>query len=511
MPQSQPSLARHTADPSLLNTTQRLIFDKVLRHANCLLSGQSVPQILLNIDGTAGTGKSFLIDAISQALQELQTNHHLSNHPIVRRLAPTGVAAFNIAGSTYHAALGLGGSIEESHDKLGEGKLAILQEEWHGTRYLIIDEKSMVGRAALGRINLALGQIFPATAYLPFAGLSVLLIGDFGQLPPVGDTPLYNTARSTKTSYLGRLSNIGRDVYLAFTESMQLDAVMRQDGSDPTTVAFKSTLARLHSGTPLQEDYTLLSTRFWTALSPASQHTFRDAVCLCATKQSVSEINLHTLLRSGQPVLRSLAQHTGVGAAQASEEQAQGLVPAVFLMAGAQVMLSRNLWIEQGLVNGTRGTIYQIGLSPSEVPHHSVPSVVMVAFPSYTGPTPWRTTDNVPLVPIVPHTARWEAANGQRCTRRQLPLQLAFAITIHKSQGMTLDKAVIDLGPADFSTGLTFVAISRVRSLDGLAFRPGFDWARLNSLNTESRRGGISGRMLAARDAARRQMLHLIE
>lgn len=180
-------------------------------------------------------------------------------------------------------------------------------------------------------------------------------------------------------------------------------------------------------------------------------------------------------------------------------------------MLGAQVMLSRNLWIEQGLVNGTRGAIHQIGLSTSETPHHTVPSVIMVAFPTYSGPTPWRTPGNIPLVPIVPHTARWESSNGQHCSRRQLPLQLAFAITIHKSQGMILDKAVIDLGKADFSTGLTFVAVSTVRSLDGLAFCPGFDWARLEGLGREGRQGEGSGRALAARDAARHQMLPVLE
>ena len=297
--QSHPSSARNAANPTLLNTTQRIIFDKVLRQANCLLSGESTRQFLLNIDGTAGTGKSFLIDTISQALQELQStslSSHLANNPIVRRLAPTGVAAFSIAGSTYHAALGLGASTEESHDKLGQAKLASLQEDWRGTHYLIIDEKSMVGQAALGHINHTLGQIFPATAHLPFGGLSVLLIGDFGQLPPVADTPLYNTARSTKPSYLGRLSNIGRDTYLQFKENVELDTVMRQDGTDPTTLALKSTLAHLHAGQPTQEDFDLLSSRFWGTLSIHDQETFASAVRLCATKQSVSEINIHTLV-----------------------------------------------------------------------------------------------------------------------------------------------------------------------------------------------------------------------
>jgi ATP-dependent DNA helicase PIF1 len=82
-------------------------------------------------------------------------------------------------------------------------------------------------------------------------------------------------------------------------------------------------------------------------------------------------------------------------------------------------------------------------------------------------------------VSITPVTARWETRAGKSLTRTQLPLTLAWAITIHKSQGLTLEKVVVDLGHADFSSGLSFVAISRVKSLKGLAFRTQFDQARL--------------------------------
>ena len=81
-------------------------------------------------------------------------------------------------------------------------------------------------------------------------------------------------------------------------------------------------------------------------------------------------------------------------------------------------------------------------------------------------------------VPIVPATSEWEK-DGVQCSRKQFPLVLAWAITIHKSQGMTLDRAVIDVGVKEFSPGLSFVAISRVRSLQGLAFRQWFPIERL--------------------------------
>ena len=93
----------------------------------------------------------------------------------------------------------------------------------------------------------------------------------------------------------------------------------------------------------------------------------------------------------------------------------------------------------------------------------------MVAVPSYTGPTEWYTADAVPIVPIVPSVARWES-RGRKCSRKQFPLRLAYAVSIHKSQGMTLNKTVIELGHADFCRGLSYVAISRVRAITDLAF-----------------------------------------
>ena len=94
----------------------------------------------------------------------------------------------------------------------------------------------------------------------------------------------------------------------------------------------------------------------------------------------------------------------------------------------------------------------------------------MVAIPSYRGPIEWHSDDGVPLVPIVPSVAHWEK-NGRPCSRKQYPLRLAYAISIHKSQGMTLRNAVIDFGLSDFCRGLSFMALSCVRRLRDVACR----------------------------------------
>lgn len=126
------------------------------------------------------------------------------------------------------------------------------------------------------------------------------------------------------------------------------------------------------------------------------------------------------------------------------------------------VMLISNLWTDVGLVNGAMGTIQAICYRSGGPP--DLPVAVMVHFDHYIGPTLHDGT-----VPIPPICQIWSASGSQH-SRLQLPFKLAWAVTIHKSKGLTLDKVVIDIGQRDFSSGLTFVACSRVRHLQDLLF-----------------------------------------
>ena len=142
-------------------------------------------------------------------------------------------------------------------------------------------------------------------------------------------------------------------------------------------------------------------------------------------------------------------------------------------------MLTSNLWVDVGLVNGAMGTIQAICYRAGGPP--DLPIAVMVQFDSYTGPTLHDGT-----VPITPLRRTWSAL-GAQCSRLQLPLKLAWAVTIHKSQGLTLNKVVLDVGKRDFSSGLTFVACSRVQKLQDLLFCPPFDFQRLANLANSQR------------------------
>jgi hypothetical protein len=167
--------------------------------------------------------------------------------------------------------------------------------------------------------------------------------------------------------------------------------------------------------------------------------------------------------------------------------------------------------VNAGLVNGARGTVDHIGYAPDADPTKDIPLVVFVCFPTYTGPVDakWLSQNNpdCPVVPIIPFTTCWETRDRHSLSCTQFPLTLAWGISIHKSQGLTLERAVIDLGPSDFAVGLSYVAISWVKSIKGIAFRTSFDLTRLQKVNNPE--GGIRGMLL--RDNVRREQLDFHE
>ena len=246
---------------------------------------------------------------------------------------------------------------------------------------------------------------------------------------------------------------------------------MRQAGQDPEQVKFRDILLRLRNTKVTLSNWNYLMSRTPTRVHDLSP--FSTALHLIPTVETVVKYNVAQLQASGQPIAAIKAVHTGDNAAKAPADDAGGLEAVVCLAHSARVMLTSNLWVDVGLVNGAMGTIfYRTGGPPD------LPIAVMVRFDSYSGPTFPDGT-----VPITPLRRCW-SSSGVQCSRLQLPLKLAWAVTIHKSQGLTLDKVVIDVGKREC---LTFVACSRVRQLQDLLFTPPFPYQRLSSLSNRSR------------------------
>ena len=331
-------------DPESLNEQQRLAFDIITSQ-----NGNDNEPVHMIVCRTAGTGKTFLIRAVKQVL---------GDQCIVT--ATTGIASFSINGQTLHSAAQL--PIRECRDLQGDS-LQRLQLRLEGKRFLIVDEMSMIGHKMLSWLDNRL-RAGTGRQDIPFGGMSIILMGDFGQLPPVGDRPMY-------------ISGTG---------------------------------------------------------SVISDHG-------------------HSL-------------YSGHGASAATSDEAGGLEAVLFISTRADVMLTCNLWAEVGLCNGSFGTIEQIWFAENMGPPN-LPVAVLVHCPNYSGPAFLATCSK--CIPVPPRLFEW-VADGKHMSRQQVPLRLRYAMTIHKSQGQTLTKAVVDLGKAEKVAGCTFVATSRVRSIYDIVF-----------------------------------------
>ena len=288
------------------------------------------------------------------------------------------------------------------------------------------------------------------------------------------DLPLYTTVSRTELSDLGSVN------YHLFDRAITLDQVMRQAGNDSAQQLFRNILMRLRNGELRVEDWKYLIQQTPVEVDDDTSG-FDEALRLFPTTSAVSEYNVTKLHSNDQPVAVIKAVHSGAGAIKASADDAGGLEPVVCLAHGARVMLTTNLWVQVGLVNGAMGTVVAICYDDAGESPPRLPVAVTVRFDSFSGPT---LSDG--SVPITPLRRTW-LSTDKTCSRLQLPLKLAWAVTIHKCQGMTLNKAVVDLGKKEFSAGLTFVACSRVRQLKDLLFVTPFPFQRVANLASSYR------------------------
>ena len=338
------AISDDTPDPvdvESLTPEQHFVFTSYVHTYRRILAGEDVRPQLLNVDGTAGCGKTYLIKAICQELRRLAELNGLPDP--IRVVAPSGVAALNIFGRTIHSALGL--PINREFVPLAGSRLAAFQLLWKGVHFVIIDEKSMLGLRLLAQVDSRLRQMKPADK--PLGGFHVALFGDFAQLPPVGDTALYSNPSDANTD-AAALSRDGATIYRLFKDSFRLSVVLRQAG--PQRQPFRDLLNRASTAGGLTiDDWKLLQTRHTSHVSSQERNTFNNTPCLYTTRAEVDHHNLQELVDLNSPCARILAKHEGGSeASKASADMAAGLEAVVVIAIGARVMITRNIWQGKG-------------------------------------------------------------------------------------------------------------------------------------------------------------------
>ena len=442
----------------------------------------SMEPLLAHVDGKAGTGKTTVIMSMCAEVDRLASELGLPS-PIFRA-APTGVAACNFGGSTLHSLLRLPVK-DKIYQPLSPGNLHVLQEKFRTIKYIIIDEKSMVSLRQLTWIHRRLCEIIPGGANDgAFAGVNIIIVGDFFQLPPVGDKSLYNTAKTQNSDQL-----LGQQLYRLFSQTITLSVVKRQQGEDAVSRGFRQALDNLRINKATMRDWQLLTTRVQAKLSPEEVTLFEDAIRIYALKDDVKAFNYFRLRQLRRPVLLVIASHTGGSAAEnANTDEGGNLHKEIPISINARIMLRENLWVERSLFNGSMGTIRDIVWQEGADYERDQPFALLIDFDDYDQSAPSFVTDPESgrvLVPIF-HAKRDWVKGTVHCTRTQFPLTIAYAITIHKSQGLSVNRAVLNPGKKkDFAPGLTYVAISRVRSLPGIMFEEPFDFNRLKSSTSD--------------------------
>ncbi|KAK3925319.1 ATP-dependent DNA helicase [Frankliniella fusca] len=363
-------------------------------------------------------------------------------------MAPTGSAALHVNGQTIHSAVRLiWQDIGKIPDLKGE-TLFKWREKYEKVKFVFIQEYSMVGCKLIYVLHKRLCQLTEKLE--PFGGLFIWFLGNILQLPPVGDTPWFEEELTNAKDSVVAGSLLFKEIDMVFFLSSQL----RQKD-----MHFLLCLEHISNGIITEEDKFVLKSRIKTPSDIENLPEFLEAVHIFGTNKHVDVHNLMKLVKENRPVLRIDAENKSRHAKACSSDQALGLPQILFLSIGCRVMLKKNLWVEGGLVNGAIGTLIDIVYKS---PDDQSPFALIIKFDSYYGPV----MDNGG-VPIIRYTNSWYSKNIL-CSRNMFPVVLAYAVTIYKSEGLTLPKVVFHVLGKEMAAGEFYVALSRVKDLSHL-------------------------------------------
>jgi ATP-dependent exoDNAse (exonuclease V) alpha subunit len=386
----------------------------------------------LFITGKAGTGKSTLLSYFCA---------NTTKEPVV--LAPTGVAALNVKGQTIHKFFGF--SIDVTREKIEAGEFKPKSAKLYKKLALIvIDEVSMLRADLLDCIDMFL-RLYGPEAKQPFGGVKMIFIGDLYQLPPVvspAEREMFSTTYQTPYFFSAHaLKHLD-------LELIELEKVYRQ--KDP---AFVELLNRIRNNSVEDDDIVQLNQRFQPNYT-APEKVF--TIHLTTTNQRADEINDAHL-----DGLTGKMHHASAGVKGDFGKEYYPTATDLRFKAGSQIMMVSNDQSRRW-VNGSIGVIESLQKDEDGYPCLSV-----------------RLQGQDEAVTVYPFT--WEiyrfAVEGGKIVSEpmgsftQFPFRLAWAVTIHKSQGKTFDHVVIDLGRGTFVAGQLYVALSRCTSFEGIVLK----------------------------------------
>jgi len=399
----------------------RCIINEIIKGKNIILHGPG------------GTGKTYSIKKIASGL--------VGYGKRVSCTATTGIASINlnvpekyIIASTLHRWAGVGLaqlSADILSKKVLQNKKACIR--WRTTDILILDEVSMLGADFFDKLDI-IGK-FIRSSSKPFGGLQLILSGDFLQLPPVKDGWSFE---SKVWQTLNLVPFIFKEAK-RYDDEAYFNLLLRVRENKQTADDVKKLRIRCKAYKKLQEILTTANTE--TIIKPTILYSLRADV------DSYNKAELDKL-EGKETEYTAFDQFEGDVSQSKVEDYKKLLDDAmpekIILKKGAQVMLKVNLDVDLGLVNGSRGVIMEI--EKNQVHVRFINGIKM-----YVGFYSWKIEDK----------------NGS-AIRSQMPFILAYSLSIHKSQGCTLDYAVCDLGSTVFAKGQAYVALSRVRNLRGL-------------------------------------------
>jgi len=380
------------------------------------------------LTGKAGTGKSTLLNLIKRTFRI---------NMIV--LAPTGVASVLVGGQTIHSFFKFppGWISQKDYKPLSKSMAEKID-------LIVIDEISMVRADILDHMDQLLK--LSKKKDKPFGGIPMLWVGDLYQLPPVVSSPeekAYFEHHYTSPYFFS--ANVMKE--LDSFELIELEQVFRQN-----ELHFIRLLNRIRLNECDEEDLDEINQR--AQADPTEDGL--PAITLTSTNVQANQINLKELNKlDTSPKTYSAIMEGSINPSQFPAEQ------HLILKVGAQIMTLRND-PAKNFINGSIGILEEL-----------MPQSIRVKFPSQ------ESSVEIPM-------ATWEIVRyiyedqtikvNPVGSFTQLPVKLAWAVTIHKSQGKTFDKAIIDLGRGAFENGQTYVALSRCRTLDGVYLTQKLQW-----------------------------------